>query len=167
MVIRESEKPRFINAENSQTNERFGIKRRGDRNALGAVIYLSAFIGNPQLQAFTPAAPSHPTFAVESDLSRSQPQLAFGSQSFLSGFGERNGELVVPLFCSAPLPSRKAEPHDERGRNTESGGKGHLVSLNEFLKAIELARRTGDHGFVIQMPLDIACQAVGRFVAPR
>src|ERR1051326_1884412 len=84
----------------------------------------------------------------------------FGLGGLLGGSGTMVG---ARLFDG--LPQRDGQTDHQRRCNAGSGGKDQLVSANEFLKAVEVAGRTGDDRFVLQMPLNVRGQAIGRFAA--
>ena len=59
------------------------------------------------------------------------------------------------------MPSNNA--HD----TAPARAKRQLVPAPRFLKSIGRARRTGDDRFVVQVPLEVRGQTVGRLVAAR
>ena len=60
-----------------------------------------------------------------------------------------------------------AQSDDERGGHGPGSQEDQLVAADQLLKLIKIARRPGHHWFVVQMPLNIRREAVGRLVAAR
>ncbi|MEK7684157.1 MAG: hypothetical protein AAB466_01900, partial [Verrucomicrobiota bacterium] len=87
-------------------------------------------------------------------------RLLFDRGSTLRGFTR------VRLALAQECPGGETQTGDQRQRHGTGGGESELVSLHHFLEPIRRARWTGQNGFVIEVPLDVTCQAVGRFVAP-
>ena len=65
------------------------------------------------------------------------------------------------------LPCADGNPDQKRDRHRRCGREHQLVAAKGFLKSVSDRRRTCDHGFVVQMPLDVHRQSVGRLVTPR
>ena len=62
-----------------------------------------------------------------------------------------------------PARSRRAgQQHDKRRRHAADQ---HLVPLGELANLIKLARRTGDHGLIAQVPLDVRSKFQRRLIA--
>ena len=63
------------------------------------------------------------------------------------------------------LPGADARGGHEHRRHQGGGGEGGLVAPPGLLQPVSSARRPGDDGFVVQVPLEVRRQAVGRLVA--
>jgi len=64
------------------------------------------------------------------------------------------------------LPAADDHSEHKHSRNRCGSGEGQLVPPNQFLKPIRRARWTGEDSFIIEVSLEVAREAVGRFVAP-
>ena len=64
-------------------------------------------------------------------------------------------------------PGRDSQTEEKRGHDGAGGREANLCRRTSFLKLIESAGRTGGDRLVVEMPLDVHRQAVGRFVTAR
>ena len=63
------------------------------------------------------------------------------------------------------LPGADGDTEEQHCRGGCGRGRGHPIPANEFVEAINRARRAGQDRFLIQIPFEVPRQAVGRFVA--
>src|SRR5258708_7670046 len=59
------------------------------------------------------------------------------------------------------LPGADDDPTKQSDGNTSCGGKRASMALREFLQAIDIARRPGEHWFAIQITLNIRRKSSG------
>ena len=98
-----------------------------------------------------------------------------GAVAFHFGFAlrESRGLPGLPLRLQQRLLGafRARGPHRLRGadsqRNSRRRGEGQLVATNGFLDPIRSGGRPRDHRLLIQVPLEVHRQPVGRVVASR
>src|SRR5437763_1792400 len=89
---------------------------------------------------------------VRADLGRLGFQLLFHRGLALRGFTQE-------------CPGGKTQARDQRQRHGTGGGEGQLVTFYRFLESIRRARWTGEDGVVIEVSLNVTCEAVRGFVA--
>ena len=65
------------------------------------------------------------------------------------------------------LPGAGHDAQNQRQRHERRCGEGEPVPPNQFLDPVKRARRTRDHRLVIEVPLNVGGQTVGRFVSAR
>ena len=79
--------------------------------------------------------------------------------------------LALCLLTEAPgangLPGAGHDAQNQRQRHKRRCGEGEPVPLSQFLDPVKRARRTRDHRLVIEVPLNVGGQTVGRFVSAR
>ncbi len=62
-------------------------------------------------------------------------------------------------------PDGNDQANHQRGRNRSGRCKNQFVSPNKFPKAVRGAGGTCQHRFIVEVPLNVHCQAVRRFIA--
>ena len=65
------------------------------------------------------------------------------------------------------LPGAGHDAQHQRQRHERRCGEDEPVPLSQFLDPVKRARRTRDHRLVIEVPLNVGGQTVGRFVSAR
>jgi hypothetical protein len=59
------------------------------------------------------------------------------------------------------------DAHQQHQSKSQTGCEGHLVTRRKLAKLVAEAGRGGDERIIVQMALNVACKAVGRFVTSR
>ena len=65
------------------------------------------------------------------------------------------------------LPTADARSHDQCPRHHRRCRKCQLITSPRLLESVNRARRPGHHRFVVEMPLEVGGQTIGRLVTPR